>query len=221
MPLDYKNLPLLLTVEDVAELFRCSPATIRKKRKENPDWLKPVHHALMRKQLFATVDVLALLGHAAPVQSPSPLESANPWDPAAADEAIERAKHERIWEQAERRTAKYYAGREAWSKRVASHPPSMRADRVLWASNKAKLEVSADGESFRFWLHFQPRFRPSGWPGRIPIPRAGPEWVRLETDLERDELRSEIAAVIAEHQPQYDAMIEELRQTRKAAKAKS
>ena len=68
MPLDYKNLPLLLTVGDVAEMFRCSPATIRKKRNDNPNWLKPARHALMRKQLFATVDVLALLGHAAPVQ---------------------------------------------------------------------------------------------------------------------------------------------------------
>ncbi|WP_421730778.1 hypothetical protein [Brevundimonas sp.] len=221
MPLDYKNLPLLLTVGDVAEMFRCSPATIRKKRNDNPNWLKPARHALMRKQLFATVDVLALLGHAAPVQSPSPLESTNPWDPDAAVDAMEQAKRERIWEQTEQRTAKYYADREAWVARVASHPPSARADHVLRSDTKTRVEIGAEGETFRFWIHFQPRFCPPGWPGRVQIPQSGPEWVRLETNAERDRLRSDIDEVMGEYQPQWDALVAERKRLRKSAKAAS
>jgi hypothetical protein len=215
MPLDYKNLPLLLTVEDVAEMFRCSPATIRKKRKGNPDWLKPSRHALMRMQLFATVDVLALLGHAAPVQSPAPLEGTDPWNPDAADEAIERAQRERMRDQMQNRSDREAATREAWAKRIASHPASARADRVVWRDTKVRLEVSADGEAFRFWLHFQPRFCPPGWPGKVSIPRTGPEWVKLETDAEMERLRADVDAVMADHEPQYAALVAEQARVRK------
>lgn len=220
MPLDYKNLPLLLTVEDVAEMFRCSPATIRKKRKDNPHWLKPARHALMRKQLFATVDVLALLGHAAPAQSPAPLEGTDPWDLDAAGEAIERAKRERMRNQMQERSDREAATREAWAKRIAVHPATARADRVVWRDSKARLEVSVDGEAFRFWLHFQPRFCPPGWPGIVPIPRSGPQWVKLESDAERDRLRSEIDEVMAEYQPQWDGLVAERKRLRKAAKVR-
>lgn len=217
MPLDYKNLPLLLTVGEVAEMFRCSTGTVRTKVKADPNWLKPVRHALMRKQLFATADVLAVLGQATPASSPSDL--ADPWDPDAAAEAIERAKRDRIRAQISERGEREVAERRAWSARVTAHEPTARAHRVWTRDKKMRLEVSADGEAFRFWLHFQPRFCPPGWPGVVPIPRRGPEWVRLQTEAEADGLASDIGQVMAEYQPQWDAVVAERKRLRRATKA--
>lgn len=216
MPLDYRNLPLLLTIEEVAEMFRCSTGTVRSKLKADPNWLKPTRHALMRKQLFATSDVLALLGQTVPASSEA--EATDPWDPDAAAEAIDQAKRDRMRVQTQERSARYHAGRDAWSQRVASHPPSARARQVLLTDSKTKVDISDDAESFRFRIHFQPRFCPPGWPGRVPIPRGGPDWVTLDTDAEMNRLQSEIQEVMADYQPLWDAFVAERKRMRRAAK---
>lgn len=41
MALDYSNLPLLMTIEEVAEVFRCTSGTIRRRLKSDPAWLVP------------------------------------------------------------------------------------------------------------------------------------------------------------------------------------
>ena len=64
MALDYNNLPLLLTIHEVAEIFRCSHGTIRKRLASDPNWLRPAGRGLMRKHLFARKDVLELIGEA-------------------------------------------------------------------------------------------------------------------------------------------------------------
>lgn len=220
MPLDYSNLPLLLTIDEIAELFRCSPGTIRRKMKDDPAWLRPERHGLMRRKLYATVDVMAKLGHAAPAAAAAPLQGVvDSWSPAVADDVLDQAARQKKWEQAERRHQKYLTQREAWEERVRRHKPSARLRKAVWHEGKARGEVSDDGESFRITLRFQPRFRPDGWPALIPIPRGGPEWIRLETDAEMHAIIAEIDEVMAEYQPLWDRKVDDTRRAREAGRA--
>lgn len=221
--LDYNNLPLLWTVADLAEAWRCSRATMRSHLVRNPDWLKPVRQSVTRRRLYARDDVLPLLGQRLPAFQVEPTSAmSSPWDREAADEAIQQAARAKKAQQMSESHQRYLARRADWEARVKAHPPSARFDRILRRDMKVGGEVSDDGERFRVWLHFQPRFRPGDdWPGRIAIPAGGAEWVALSTDVERDAILREIDAVMTDYQPRWDAFVDARRQARKRAKEKA
>lgn len=155
----------------------------------------------MRRQLFATGDVMAHLGHAAPTSDPAPLQAAvDPWDPKAAEAALSDAAKTKRQRQTEEQHRNYEEAREAGNRRVATHRPSARLREVLWtARTYAQYETDATEALFRVYLYFQPRFRTEGGPAVVPIPRAGPEWTSLETDAEMRAMIAEITEVMVDH----------------------
>lgn len=217
MALDYNNLPLLLTVDEVAELLRCSIATVRQKLKRQPGWLKPTRTALMRRQLFATSDVLLVAGIAGAAAAPVQTDH-NPWDRKSAADALDRAAKEREREQWAARSRRYEAKANAWRQRVREHPPSARLVEI-GRHGPIRFEQSGDSETFKLTLYFQPRFRPEGWPGQIPIPRKGPEWLSLETDEEMNAVIVEVEEIMAEYRPRREQQVHLARIARAAEKA--
>lgn len=214
MTLDYKNLPVLLTVEEVAELLRCSVGTIYLQRKRRPGWLTPVRGIHSRRVLFATRDVLAAIQHDGAVSGSFIPEAAA--DPIALAEAHEQAAKQHARQRALERSRAQAEERQEWIERIAAHPPSARAAK-LGLKEKVRVEYSGDGMSFSISMQFQERFRPPDWPQMIALPRGGPEWVKLETDDVMMSIAAEIDAVLTEYRPLWEAMKVE-RRTGKVAK---
>lgn len=204
--LDYSNLPLLLTTKEAAALYRVSVGQLRTLRREKPGWLEPVPAFAGRSKLFARADVLAAAG-LAPWPEPAPTLQ----DLTIEEAAAERSR-QRKWQLAEARMA----GSAARRKLADDHPQIQRADRLALLSSFIKW-VSTDNHDFTFWLYWQPRFRPAGWPARIDLPRVSPgSVIRLDEDRQAAELRSEIEEILAVYQPLWETLVADRRADRQA-----
>ncbi len=211
MALDLNNLPLLLTLEDVAELYRCSPGTIRRKIARDPLWLRPVDHEVHNRMLFKASGVLARLG-VAPADPPAAVALT----PEALDEAAEQAAMD-VRRRASDRKRRADAKREATWNSLTTKAARDWIGITCMVNRKVRVEVN-DDRLFRIRMVFQPRFRPEGWPEVIAIPPDGPEWVDLADADVRSKMQKEIDSVMARYEPRWQEMVEQARRARKRAK---
>lgn len=205
MSLDYNNLPFLLTINEVAEVFRCSVSTVRKLMRERPGWLVPSSQAHSRKMLFPRDAVLRAAGLPAwpePVAAPQTM-------------TLEEAAKARAREAAARRSEAYFRERAQLTERLKTNPPSWRAMKLCLHSKKVRCESDDGDQTFRIHMFFQKNYRPDGWPVRLDLPLADPgAVVRLDTDEQMTAVQADVDKVLADFQPWWDAKIEALRRAR-------
>lgn len=202
--LDYSNLPLLLTTREAAELFRVSVAQFRSLRRERPGWLEPVPAFAGRSKLYARAEILRAAGLAA---WPDPVSTAE----MPTLEAAARDRAREVQWQLHKRQAAARAVRECLAN---DNPPIARGDRLGYRSFVHWR--ATDNHDFTFWMYWQPRHRPPGWPARIDLPRASPSsTIRLDTDEQARAVGAEIDEIMREYQPLWDLEIAGRRAVRK------
>lgn len=205
MPLDYNNLPLLMTIEETAEVFRCSVSTLRKLMRERRGWLTPASQVHSRKMLFPRAAVLEAAGlpdWPEPVATPQTM-------------TLDGAANARAREAADRRSEAYSRKQAEMIERVKTNPRSWRAMKLCLHSKKVRCESDDGDQTFRVYMFFQMNYRPPGWPNRIHLPLANPGAViRLDSDEQMLAVLADVDKVLADYQPWWDSKVEAQRRAR-------